>query len=72
MKFDDLFGDPSVGPFFDIDLQVTPPLGTPAPPRPRCFRCEVELCPDLDQYYGRTPGMETVCSKCRKYYPETP
>lgn len=51
-------------PHEDSPQEVTRPL--PNPFKPGCTECGVELCHELDAYYGDMPWLATMCSKCRR------
>lgn len=38
------------------------------PNRPQCMatNCGVELCQELDAYYGKNPDGKRYCAKCRR------
>lgn len=50
----------------EVREAISKAFGAPSHPKKDCSSCGIELCKELDAYYGRDPVAERHCSKCRR------
>jgi hypothetical protein len=53
-------------PWDDAVEETTPEMRPKPRSRPQCAECELELCAELDAYWGEDEYLAKYCVKCRK------